>query len=86
MKLLPIEPGCRAVTSHKGLVVPVGTEVIVTGPMIRDGYRCAICLSNAWWPVETAHIKFLSSQCGLIRIDGGDFSHERETEKVREKV
>lgn len=83
MKLLPIVSGCRALIVRAYQVEAIGKEVIVTGPQYSDGDVCGFCSSRLWWPCDDG---YSACSCCLLRIDGGDFSKEREPEKVREKA
>lgn len=77
MKLLPLEPGCLA------WLITDGMEVTIQGRG-KAPKPCNFCGSmTGAWNHTPYHV---NCECVLMRLDGGDFSKERESEKVREKA
>ena len=79
-KLLPIVPGCKALLTgakNKKFFPAVGSEVICINPSELNG----------WWNIESPLLNILkdthkgvhSPEYMLLRIDGFDFKHERDS-------
>lgn len=88
MKLLPIVPGCRVIVIYSSREYdadsvkfpPVGAEGVVLTAFDVDR-ECDVLFSNYPCPVEDP--SWVSHEHMIMRIDGGDFEHERLSEMER---
>lgn len=84
MKLLPIEPGCLAIVIStceqfrflRGCEVKVGRRLHIDEVISEDGTCKACGNSTGYFDIGRGHV--CCCECSLMRVDGGDFSHERE--------
>lgn len=84
MKLLPIEPGCRAIVTNTcqqfsyllGSEGKVGRHLHID-EVLADNGKCRLCgSSSGYYHISVGHV--CACECSLMRIDGNDDQFRKE--------